>query len=128
MMKFGDILSELREDKGLTQRKLSEILHISNSSISAFETNRRVPNIEHLTAFAQFFNVTTDYLLGLTSSTLPSSVLSEPLSKSTRICDVVEALKSLSPTQRDAILLVLENMRFYTEVAGRAGQSEGRTK
>ena len=32
MQRFGEILCELREDKGLTQLQLSRILHISNSS------------------------------------------------------------------------------------------------
>lgn len=125
MAAFGDILSELREDRGLTQLELSNVLHISNSSISAFETGARLPNIEHLKALAQFFNVTTDYLLGLTTSTLSPSVLTEPLSPEMRVEDVVETFKMLSPHQRDAVLLILKHMRFYAEVTGRTEQGGG---
>ena len=66
MTQPGEILAELREDNGLTQKDLSELLHISISSISAYESGKRFPSIDVLVAYARHFNVSTDYLLGLT--------------------------------------------------------------
>lgn len=116
MARMGDILSELREDKGLTQLQLSKQLHISNSSVSAYETGARTPNVDVLVSLAQFYDVTTDYLLGRTAEPVSPSVLSEELAPGVTAASVIQTLKMLTPEQRDSILLILENMRFYSEV------------
>jgi len=59
-------LRELRTQKGLTQAELSKALQVSASSIGMYEQGRREPDNETLGRIANFFNVTTDYLLGRT--------------------------------------------------------------
>ena len=59
-------LRELRIQKGLTQAELSKTLQVSASSIGMYEQGRREPDNETLGRIANFFNVTTDYLLGRT--------------------------------------------------------------
>lgn len=66
---IGDILKELREDKGLTQEDLAAILKISRTSISMYESNTNEPSLTTLVAIADFFNVSTDYLLRRTKDT-----------------------------------------------------------
>ena len=64
-MNIGAIIKQLRKDAELTQEQLSAKLSISCSTLACYETNRRqVPN-NLLVALAKFFDVTTDYLLGL---------------------------------------------------------------
>ena len=118
-MRLDETLSELREDQGLTQLELSTRLHISNSSISAYETGARLPNVEVLAAFADFFDVTTDYLLGRTEDSVSPSVLSEEFVKGVKMSSVLQTLKMFTPDQKCAILTVIESMRFYTEVTGK---------
>lgn len=118
-MSIGEILSELREDTGLTQLELAEQLHISNSSISAYETGARTPNIETLKAFAEFFDVTADYLLGLTNVPLSPAVLSEEFAKGMKYSALLQMLEALLPQQRAALLLTVEHMKFYADVAGK---------
>jgi transcriptional regulator with XRE-family HTH domain len=60
---FGDRLKELREEKGLTQGALGEMLNVKDTSISNWENGRRFPDKETLVKMANIFNVTTDYLL-----------------------------------------------------------------
>ncbi|AJW76948.1 repressor [Marinitoga sp. 1197] len=60
-----DRLKKLRQDKGLTQEELAKKLNITRKSISAYETGRATPSPEMLKVIAEFFNVTTDYLLGI---------------------------------------------------------------
>lgn len=115
-MNMGEKLSELREDRGLTQRELAEQLHVSNSSISAFETGAREPNVGALRALASAFNVTMDYLAGLTEDPMPPAVLAREFTKGVRMSAVVKMLETLSPAQRDALLVVIDNMSVYTEV------------
>lgn len=60
---FGNVLKNLRESIGMNQEELSEKFGISKSTIGMYETNKREPNFELLKEFANFFNVSTDYLL-----------------------------------------------------------------
>ncbi|SDJ69224.1 helix-turn-helix domain-containing protein [Alkalibacterium thalassium] len=63
-MNIGHRLANLREKKGLSQAALAERLGMSQSSIAMWETNkRRVPD-DALIKLADYYNVSTDYLLG----------------------------------------------------------------
>lgn len=67
MDKFSNRLKELRERKGLTQQKLSDSLGtIAVPTIKQWESEKRFPNMDSIMILSQFFNVTSDYLLGLT--------------------------------------------------------------
>ena len=61
---FGEKAKRLRQGMHLTQVQISERLHISKAMISSYETGIRLPSYGVLIQFAQFFGVTTDYLLG----------------------------------------------------------------
>lgn len=61
METLGDRIASLRKSKGLSQRKLMEILKFDN--LSKYEKNQRQPNYEILKSIADFFNVSTDWLL-----------------------------------------------------------------
>lgn len=66
MATFSSRLKDLRKSKGLTQKQLAENLYIDHSSISKYETNKAIPENELLQKVADFFEVSTDYLLGRT--------------------------------------------------------------
>lgn len=57
-------LKRLRESRGITQAKLSSMLSISPSTVGMWEQGRRDPDYENLKRIADYFNVSTDYLLG----------------------------------------------------------------
>ena len=61
---FGTRLKELRQEKGLTQEKLGKILMVNKSSISRYEKNEQIPEINTLHRISEIFNVSLDYLLG----------------------------------------------------------------
>jgi len=125
MTRIGEILSELREERGLTQHELAEALHISNSSISAYETGSRMPNIETVIAYVRYFDVTSDYLLGLSNSLISPSALLEELHNGVIVGDIVAAMRKLRPNQRAALLTVLHDMSIYADLADKTEQSEG---
>lgn len=64
-MTFGTRLRELRKAKRISQEELGKVIHVSKVSISGYENDTREPSQEALTALANYFDVTTDYLLGL---------------------------------------------------------------
>ncbi|MBB6622543.1 helix-turn-helix transcriptional regulator [Clostridium gasigenes] len=61
---FANKLKQLRTEQKLTQSELAKILKTSASSIGMYEQNRRVPDIELIKIISEYFNVSTDYLLG----------------------------------------------------------------
>jgi transcriptional regulator with XRE-family HTH domain len=63
---FAERIKLLRESKGLGVRELANILGISHSSISMYENCKREPTVSICKLFADYFNVSCDYLLGLT--------------------------------------------------------------
>ena len=64
MKEFAERLKDLRLERELSQRGLAKILKISSTSIHRWEKGTRLPNIE-LVMLAKFFDVSADYLLGL---------------------------------------------------------------
>lgn len=63
-MTLGQTISYLRERRGLSQSALAKQLKIGTSTLGMWETDKRKPNPDALLLIADFFNVTTDYLLG----------------------------------------------------------------
>ena len=57
-------LAELRNRKGISQAQLAQYLKITHQAYSLYETNKRQMNYESLCLIADFFEVSTDYLLG----------------------------------------------------------------
>lgn len=57
-------LQNLRTDANLSQKQLSEILHISQRTYSHYETGSRSIPIEMLIRIANYYNTTLDYLVG----------------------------------------------------------------
>lgn len=62
---FGEILKDLRIEKGLGQIELAKNLNVSTGIISLWENGLREPKLSNLIAIAQFFSVSIDYLAGL---------------------------------------------------------------
>lgn len=67
MRVFQDIFKELRLEKGLSQEKIAEELDVSPALISKWENNLSTPDPMMLDYIADYFNVSTDYLIGRTS-------------------------------------------------------------
>ena len=65
MNKFSERLKELWLEKGLNQRELARLVKCSQPAIARWKNGLQIPNIEVAITFTKFFNVSTDYLLGL---------------------------------------------------------------
>ena len=66
MLKIGAIIKELRVGNGLTQIQLGKQISLAESTISLYESGKRIPELATVERLADLFNVTTDYLLGRT--------------------------------------------------------------
>ena len=62
-MKLSEKILSLRTARGLSQGDLAEKLEVSRQSVSKWETGQSVPDLDKIVRLAEFFGVTTDYLL-----------------------------------------------------------------
>lgn len=69
---LGERLKKLRTNKKLTQEQLGKIVNVTKVSISGYENGNRTPDTETLQNLANFFEVSTDYLLGRTDEPEPN--------------------------------------------------------
>lgn len=67
----GERLAELRKGKKLKQEEFAKLMGITKSSLSKYERNVNEPDDMLKQRFAEFFNVSVDYLLGLTRDEVP---------------------------------------------------------
>jgi len=64
-MKFADIIKDLREERGLSQKQLAEKLNLSQSAIAKWELSKTEPTAGALLLLSEFFDVTVGQLLGV---------------------------------------------------------------
>lgn len=67
-MYYTQRLKDLREDRDLTQEELAKKLHMKREQYRRYETGINEIKASHIIMFAKFYNVSTDYILGLTDN------------------------------------------------------------
>lgn len=72
-MSTGQIIKDLRKEKRITQTDLAHGVHVTQQTVTAWESGRAIPNANTLDAIANFFNVSADYLLGRSKVKNPQS-------------------------------------------------------
>lgn len=70
---FFQRLRDLREDNDMSQQQVSEILKIKQTVYSRYERGFQTIPLEHLIKLADYYGVSTDYILGRTNITKPYS-------------------------------------------------------
>lgn len=61
---LSERIKDLRKRRKLSQRELAEKLNVSQQTVGSWETGRSEPNSEMMVRLADYFGVTTDYILG----------------------------------------------------------------
>ena len=65
---FSERLRDLRNERGISQKELANILFVSQQTVAKWETDRSTPNPEMISKIAQYFNVSSDYLIGMSDT------------------------------------------------------------
>lgn len=65
-MKYLKRMNALRQDHDLTQEQVAEVLDVAQTTYSQYELGKRQIPIDTLIKLCKFYNVSTDYMLGLT--------------------------------------------------------------
>lgn len=108
-MAFADKSKELREEFNLTQLQLAQKLHISRACISMIEIGRNEPTANTLLAYANFFGVSVDELLGR-----------DELTPEERAAGARETIKrSITPIEDDMLYVFRQIGKHFGEQAQR---------
>lgn len=75
---FGTTLKQLRKNRNLTQKELGAYIGLSKAVVSKYENSMGYPTFDVLIKIAEYFGVTTDYLLGFSKGkTIDVSTLTD---------------------------------------------------
>lgn len=107
-------LINLREVNFLTQTYIAHHLHLSSSTISHYEKGITVPPTEIIFRLAEFYDVTTDYILGrCASKTNLNDTYALKLTNKMTIGDAVEIMTKMNDAER-------EHLAYFIEVIGKS--------
>lgn len=68
---FCDRIAALRKERGIAQTALAKELNVTRKTIADWERNKNLPSFDSIIALAYAFDVSTDYILGLTDDPTP---------------------------------------------------------
>lgn len=109
-MKLNVRLKKLRKSKKMTQEQLSNKLGIKRSTYAKYETGENEPDYEMLQKLANFFDVSTDYLLGFTDNISSSKTDGS-------ITDIMKILKEEKEPHIDGVPLTKEEREIMIDFA-----------
>lgn len=78
-MRFGDVLRGILEETGITQKQVAAELNLLPATLGRYIRNEREPDIETIKRIANYFHVSTDYLLDYQSDRTYSHMEDEVL-------------------------------------------------
>lgn len=101
-------LKELRKKSGYSQKELAELLGYAQNTISQWESGRRYIDREALIQLANFFGVSTDYLLG---RTVDNDCASDPLRN--RLLNIFNNLNDIGKKEAIKRINELSQLKIY---------------
>lgn len=122
-MYIGNRLKQLRIEYGILQKDLAEQLQLSQQTISLYESSKRQPDYDTLRTIAEFFNVSTDYILGVTNIKETVNSIVDPSDeyvvegkfknnnkskKRVKGLDILDKIYELSPESQEDVLKYIE--------------------
>ena len=70
-MNYAERMRNLRQDNDLSQKKVADMLGVAQTTYSQYELEKRPMPIDYLIALYKFYNVSADYMLGLSNRKNP---------------------------------------------------------
>lgn len=113
-MEFGKLLAQLRKERGLLQKEVATHLNMTVATVSNYEKGVHLPDLNTLILLADFFDVSTDYLLQRTNYKASIDTLNHQLSADYTVSDLLNTVVELDARNTQALmdyyeLLLLRN-------------------
>ena len=117
MKQLGTTLSQLRSEKGLAQKEMAACLNLSISAISSYENDVHAPDPVMLCRLAEFFGVTTDYLLGRTEYRCPPEALKKQITSDYTLYNIVDTVLTLNQERQTSVVDFVKFMKHLHDEA-----------
>lgn len=101
-------LKKLRMEKGLSQQQLAEIIGVTQQSIYKYETQNVEPDFVILTALADYFSTSVDYLIGHSDIDHKIEKIT-PFDLNDDEAKLVKAYRKLSKSEKESLHLIIRN-------------------
>lgn len=112
---FADRLKQLREIRGITSAALADALGITHQSLSLYENAKRTPNAIVLHDIAVYFDVTSDFLLGISGEKNESEKIYAAQKYTGLSCETVMALNKAKDDDSAGRILRMEAIKCILE-------------
>lgn len=111
-MEIGKILTALRKEKNIGQKELAAYLRLSTGTISNYENGVHSPDLNTLCKLADYFDVTTDYLLNRTSYRYTPKKMDQNLNKDYTLSDVVDTVLACGSDSIDHLMEYAQFLQY----------------
>ncbi|MED9904921.1 MAG: helix-turn-helix domain-containing protein [Lachnospiraceae bacterium] len=61
--KVGSFIAEVRKEKGMTQKELADVLHVTDKAVSRWETGKGIPDVTSLSEISEYFGISINEIL-----------------------------------------------------------------
>jgi len=108
---FSQILKELRIESNVSQKQLAQVIGYDQATISKYELDKCIPTSDVVVSLAKFFNVSTDYLLGLEDD-FGTKTYSPTIKLHTQkeLSEIQKAYDNLNPFNQGKVLGIAEQL------------------
>ena len=103
-MEFGKLLAKLRKERGILQKEVATHLNVTVATISNYEKGVHLPDLNTLIMLADFFDVSTDYMLQRTDYKASIDTLNHHLSADFTVGDLLNTVVELDTHNTQALL------------------------
>lgn len=114
-MDFHLRLENLIQERNIKQKDLSAELNFAYSTLNGYVTQHRQPDLQTLVRLARYFDVSTDYLLGLSNEKKPAPSTLNPAEGA-----LIHLYRSLIPERQE---LLIEQAKFYQSLSMKHSKS-----
>lgn len=118
-MEIGEILAELRKERNLGQKELAAYLSLSTGTISNYENGVHFPDLHTLCKLADYFGVTTDYLLNRTDYRYDLKKMKQRVNKDYTLAEVIDTILACDESSVDTLMRYAQFLQ---------SQQDGQTK
>lgn len=115
-MELGNLLAMLRKEKGFLQKDVAAYLNLTVATISNYEKNVRMPDLETLAKLADLYDVSTDYLLQRTRCRASIRKLGRRLSPDFTVGDLINTTLRLDHSSIRFLLECFDLLRLRSRV------------
>lgn len=119
---IGERLKTLREREEITQKQVAQLLCITQQTYSRYETAKAVLPLHHLYALTQYYNVSSDYILGNISYLQAPPQLSERFIQQITVGDFVCLISSFSRKSKRNLIDYVNYLSYQEQLVKKKTQ------